>query len=98
PARSMHCPYATLFRSMTITGERKDGMLELEVVDLSSGRVRWARSVGSDQVPPVAVGAGTVVFAENSQLTSYNDRTGQVRWTEALDRKSTRLNSSHQII
>jgi outer membrane protein assembly factor BamB len=61
---------------------RGDGALE--VVDLSSGRVRWAVPVGSDEVPPVAVGGGAVLFAANSQLTSYDDRTGQVRWTEAL--------------
>jgi outer membrane protein assembly factor BamB len=30
------------------------------------------------------VGGGAVLFAANSQLTSYDDRTGQVRWTEAL--------------
>jgi outer membrane protein assembly factor BamB len=68
----------------------QDGVLELEVVDLSSGRVRWTRRVDSDAVPPVAVGGGALVFAggadgdANSSLTSYDDRTGQVRWTEAL--------------
>jgi outer membrane protein assembly factor BamB len=61
---------------------RGDGALE--VVDLSSGRVRWTVPVGSDADPPVAVGGGAVLFAANSQLTSYDDRTGQVRWTEAL--------------
>jgi hypothetical protein len=30
------------------------------------------------------VGGGAVLFAANSQLTSYDDQTGQVRWTEAL--------------
>jgi outer membrane protein assembly factor BamB len=68
----------------------QDGVLELEVVDLSSGRVRWTSPVDSDAVPPVAVGGGAVLFAggadgdANSSLTSYDDRTGQVRWTEAL--------------
>jgi len=32
----------------------------------------------------VAVGGGAVLFAADSQLTSYDDRTGQVRWNEAL--------------
>src|ERR1700685_3887127 len=38
----------------------------------------------------MAVGGGAVLFAggadgdANSSLTSYDDRTGQVRWTEAL--------------
>jgi outer membrane protein assembly factor BamB len=61
---------------------RGDGVLE--VVDLSSGRVRWTRPVGSTGFPPVAAGGGAVLFAANSQLTSYDDRTGQVRWTTAL--------------
>jgi outer membrane protein assembly factor BamB len=56
----------------------------LEVVDLSSGRVRWKVPVGSTEVPPLAVGGGAVLFAENSPLTSYDDRTGHVRWTDAL--------------
>ena len=76
---------------MAITVDR-DGVSELEVVDLTSGRVRWTRPVDSDTdppVPPVAVGGGAVLFAgtvgaANSSLTSYDDRTGQVRWTEAL--------------
>lgn len=55
----------------------------LEVVDLSSGRVRWRRWVAAAGVSPVAVG-GTVLFAASSQLTSYDDRTGQVRWTDVL--------------
>jgi outer membrane protein assembly factor BamB len=59
-----------------------DGVLE--VVDLSSGQIRWTVPVGSDADPPVAVGGGAVLYAANSQLTSYDDRTGQVRWTEAL--------------
>jgi len=30
------------------------------------------------------MGGGAVLIAANGQLTSYHDRTGQVRWTEAL--------------
>ena len=75
---------------LAMTVDREDGVLELEVVDLSSGRVRWTHPVDSDLVPPVAMGGGAVLFAggadgdANSSLTSYDDRTGQVRWTEAL--------------
>ncbi len=61
---------------------RGDGAAE--VVDLASGRVRWTRPVHSDAVSPVAVGGGAVLFTDDSQLTSYDDRTGHVRWTEAL--------------
>jgi len=56
----------------------------LDVVDLSSGQVRWTVPIHSDADPPVAVGDGAVLYAANSQLTSYDDRTGQVRWTETL--------------
>jgi outer membrane protein assembly factor BamB len=61
----------------------------LEVVDLSSGRVRWTRPAGyppnsdQDSPPPMAVGDGAVLFDVNGQLTSYDDRTGRIRWTEA---------------
>jgi outer membrane protein assembly factor BamB len=75
-------PTADSGLAIALAGE--DGVLELEVVDLPSGRVRWTRPVGSNDVPPVAVGGGAVLFAANSQLTSYDDQTGQVRWTEAL--------------
>jgi outer membrane protein assembly factor BamB len=59
----------------------------LEVVDLSSGRVRWARPAGPvtgivDSA--MAVAGGVVLTAVNGQLTSYDDQTGQIRWTEAL--------------
>jgi len=61
---------------------RGDGAAE--VVNLSSGRVRWTRPVHSDAVPPVAVSGGGVLINDGSQLTSYADRTGHVRWAEAL--------------
>jgi len=62
----------------------------LEVVDMSSGRVRWTSPAGyppgSGQSPtPVAVADGAVVFAaSNGKLTSCDDRTGQIRWADAL--------------
>jgi outer membrane protein assembly factor BamB len=61
----------------------------LEVVDLSSGRVRWTRPAGyppdtlQDSPAPMAVADGAVLFDVNGQLTSYDDRTGRIRWTEA---------------
>ncbi len=67
---------------------RVDGTLE--VVDLSSGRVRWTRqagyqpSPGQGSPPPMAAADGAVLFDLNGRLTSYVDRTGQIRWTEAL--------------
>jgi outer membrane protein assembly factor BamB len=63
----------------------------VEVADMSSGQVRWTRST---QSPPgqnagpedaaMAAGGGAVLIAVNGQLTSYDDRTGQLRWTDAL--------------
>src|SRR5215468_5674289 len=68
---------------LAIDVSRGDGVLE--VVDLSSGRVRWTRPIDGTELLPVAVGGGAVVFAaSNSKLTSYDDRTGQVRWTLPL--------------
>ena len=61
----------------------------LEVVGMSSGQVRWTRSTQSPPGQPagpavMAVGGGAVLIAVNGQLTSYDDRTGQVRWADAL--------------
>jgi len=68
---------------------RADGVLQM--VDLSDGRVRWARRPGFPPDPAtgsmqwaMAVAAGMVLLALNGRLTSYDDRTGRVRWTEAL--------------
>jgi outer membrane protein assembly factor BamB len=69
---------------------RADGTLQ--VVDLSGGRVRWARPAGFPPDPAtgnmqwaMAVAPGMVLLAVNGQLTSYDDRTARVRWTEALN-------------
>jgi outer membrane protein assembly factor BamB len=56
-------------------------MVPLEVVNLSDGRVRWTRPVG---VAAMAVTGASVLAAGNGRLTSYDDQTGKVRWTEAL--------------
>ena len=57
-----------------------------EVVDLSSGRVRWTASPGPYPVakPIMAVAGGAVLVAVNGRLTSYDDQTGQVRWADTL--------------
>jgi outer membrane protein assembly factor BamB len=58
----------------------------LEMVDLSSGRIRWARRIDGTEFPPVAAAGGAVLFASpNGELTSYDDQTGRVRWTVALN-------------
>lgn len=63
---------------------------EIEVVDLSTGEVRWRRPAGyapdasQNGGQPMAVTGGTVLFTVNGKLTGYDDRTGQVRWTDEL--------------
>jgi outer membrane protein assembly factor BamB len=52
-----------------------------EVVNLSDGRVRWSAPVG---VAALAVSGASVLAAGSGWLTSYDDQTGKVRWTEAL--------------
>jgi outer membrane protein assembly factor BamB len=64
---------------------RGDGTLE--VVDLSSGRVRWTRPPGPDPgaaATSLAVAGGALLVAVNGRLTSYDDQTGQVRWADQL--------------
>lgn len=52
---------------------------KIQVVDLGTGRVRWAQPAG--QAPgPAAIG-GTVVTPSGGRLIGYDDRNGQVRWT-----------------
>jgi outer membrane protein assembly factor BamB len=70
-----------------VTWSNRSGDGALKVVDLSSGRVRWTLPVRSTEAPSLAVGGGAVLFAANTQLTSYDDRTGLVRWTEAVPAK-----------
>lgn len=66
-----------------------DGLLQ--VVNLADGRVRWRRPLvlppdpaTTDLQRAMAVAPGMVLFAVNGRLTSYDDQTGHVRWTEAL--------------
>jgi len=66
-----------------------DGLLQ--VVGLSSGRPRWGRPAGFPSLPAaagmqsaMAVTTGMVILGMNGHLTGYDDRTGRVRWTEAL--------------
>ena len=66
-----------------------DGVLQ--VVNLSDGRVRWRRPAvlppdpaTTDMQRAMAVAPGMVLLAVNGRLISYDDQTGQVRWTEAL--------------
>jgi outer membrane protein assembly factor BamB len=83
--------YPTADGGLAIISE--DSMLE--VVDLSSGRVRWTRPPpagpvqwvgpeGEGMDPAMAVAGGALLVAVNGRLTSYDDQTGQVRWADTL--------------
>jgi outer membrane protein assembly factor BamB len=52
----------------------------LEVMNLSDGRGRWSAPAGA----ALAVSGASVLVAGSGTLTSYDDRTGKIRWTEAL--------------
>src|SRR5262249_55966690 len=56
---------------------------ELEVVNLSDGRVRWTRPDGVPGVAAIAVSGASVLGAGNGRLASYDVQTGKVRGTEA---------------
>src|SRR2546427_3027635 len=84
PPRSTLFPYTTLFRS------RADGVM---VVSLRLSR-QQLESFQRAGVPLVTVG----VLAPGVPQTITDDVTGGRLATEHLDRKSTRLNSSHSQI
>jgi outer membrane protein assembly factor BamB len=66
----------------------------LEVVNLSDGRVRWTRPDAVPAVltgpvqpgtpPTMAVSGASVLVAGTTRLTSYDDQTGKVLWSDAL--------------
>jgi outer membrane protein assembly factor BamB len=65
----------------------RTGVGLLEVVDLASGRVRWSRPGGEDGLPAdtaIAVAGDALLVSVDGQLSSYDDRTGQLRWTDSL--------------
>src|SRR5258708_30760808 len=88
PPRSTLCPYTTLFRSVEADGELASGKL---------GRIAHETeldAIAPDRAPRRHRHAR--LAAEGDRLIGALDQ----RWSRApiRDRKSTRLNSSHQII
>ncbi len=81
---------ATADGGLAMTSSGVDDMVQ--VVNLSDGRVRWARltdsAPGQFPVPTtltaMAVSGASVLLAGNGRLTSYDDVTGKVRWSETL--------------
>src|SRR3712207_7996540 len=81
PPRSTLFPYTTLFRSKTLSC-----LSELRV-DFSSlkgqgGDRQESKDAASDRITPLLAAVGAVLA-------------GPIRTVQTLDRKSTRLNSSH---
>jgi outer membrane protein assembly factor BamB len=56
---------------------RADGMMQ--VVNLSSGRIRWSLSEGREAIPVAS--HGLIVAGHNGVLTAFNDETGRSQWT-----------------
>src|SRR5947208_11779536 len=90
PPRSTLFPYTTLFRSRREIHRRRRGVRQ--PLGERAGR-RLARVVGEDE--PRAVGGQRLAHGAAERARAAEDETaGRV----SQDRKSTRLNSSHQII
>ena len=66
---------------------REDGVVQ--TLDLTTGKLRWSRSVAKNQTQLQAHGAsvtaaeGVVLFAGKGALAAYDERTGKRRWVRA---------------
>jgi outer membrane protein assembly factor BamB len=80
---TVRLPRLGLYGSQAATADGGLAMIgansSIEVADLGTGRVRWARPAG-ESPGPVAIG-GTVVSGAGGLLNGYDERDGQVRWT-----------------
>jgi len=80
---AVRLPGQGLYGSQAATADGGLAMIgangSIQVADLGTGRVRWARPAGVSP-GPVAIG-GTVVSGSGGRLTGYDDRNGRVRWT-----------------
>src|SRR5258708_12041647 len=84
PPRSTLFPYTTLFRSLSRVGLLDDRIPGLDDWDL------WVRI--AETFPVIAIETPVTVWQRSSPAS------GDDRCQTVTDRKSTRLNSSHQII
>src|SRR5207244_13066298 len=91
PPRSTRFPYPTLFRSTSPTaGRARRARPRVGLETITSESRRDLLRFGVDQLAPVAKTSQRVAAASTSRVTP--------ELQSASDRKSTRLNSSHQII
>ena len=65
----------------------RTGVGLLEVVDLATGRIRWSRPGGPDGLAAdsaIVAAGGALLVSVDGRLSGYDDRTGQLRWTDSL--------------
>src|SRR5207244_12800732 len=89
-------PYTTLFRSVLIEAYRESGRAVIDVEDAGSGVPPENRAQIFEcffTTEPDGTGLGLPIAR---RLAAMND--GELTLAARPDRKSTRLNSSHQII
>ena len=71
---------------------------KVQAINLTSGKVIWTHKYNSPNEGPngVTFANGNLYGATNRAAFALDAATGKQLWTRTLDRKSTRLNSSHR--
>src|SRR5207244_9530886 len=96
--RSPLCPYTTLFRSLQLAVEVRAALLRVSAATIRSRTAACPRASGRAAPPPCRAlgGASQCPGSHVQQLARPASRLLRSR-SGGADRKSTRLNSSHQI-
>src|SRR5258708_35480077 len=94
PPRSTLFPYTTLFRSLPLAVADKTGGIVHVSASVSPGRNRVALTSAGEDHPVMQLGTAAEPL-ENARRWAAVPALAAI---SPLDRKSTRLNSSHQII
>src|SRR5207244_7859040 len=91
-------PSTTLFRSILGYGSGNDAFHMVQPKDLGAGAAKVMRAALRDASRTEGLEAHEVGYINaHGTSTPYNDRFETAAIKDVLDRKSTRLNSSHQI-
>src|SRR5258708_39017329 len=94
PPRSTLFPYTTLFRSARDAGRRQCGIVGRRIVGTGGGAERPQADARLERDRKLRIG----VLIEVQEASLGIVARGQQFLRDPRDRKSTRLNSSHQII
>src|SRR3989454_12824050 len=94
PPRSTLFPYTTLFRSRLVAGLNQDELQQ--VFDLLGQQVRGHVEVNIAGSIPILLKGLTVRPTDDIDIV--DEVPAEIRSQRGLDRKSTRLNSSHLVI